>query len=665
MITLFKRLERTRNFIILIFAIVMVVSLIVAGALFDSPVSDPTNSNVVLATVEDERITVGEVARLQVGQNSSIPAKFILESLISQRVIRVEAKRLGLWPSDAEVASEIRKLIRRPDGTVPDKETYQRIAVEQAGSVGAFEDAVRESIARRKLEAFVTAGVTVSEDEVLEEYKRKNTKFDVAYVSVNAEELAKTLKPSEEEIATYFNKNKSVYFISSPQKKIRYLFTNTAKIGATLKISDEDMKAAYDKIPNERRRKGIEGQQIVLRVPRPEQEDIVTGRASEIVLKAKGGKTTVTEQAFAELAKGFSEDQRTSFSGGKIPGLIKENPNNPNDPYQRLLRMAEGEITEPILYQGRVFILRRGRDVPKSFEETKPELIVSIRNQKADSANATLAQRMKERLLVVKDVRKVAEEFAVEANMSVAEMVRETSFIKPGDSVDQVGVNPEFEAAIAPLEKPGAVAEKLRITNGFAVPFLVEVKAPRDAELSEVRDQVVEATRRELAISRVEQIAKEIAAGATTPGSIAALASAKGLKAGDQKDYTLGSPLGQGPSATTSESLEESLFALGVGGVSKQPIKVGETWYIVGVSNRTEADMEKFSAEKADLLEKKLEEKRTDFFTEYVSEQRKKREDSGDIVIYEEELARLEEQNAALAPPPGGGMPAGLPIPPQ
>jgi hypothetical protein len=381
-------------------------------------------------------------------------------------------------------------------------------------------------------------------------------------------------------------------------------------------------------------------------------------------LKAKGGKTTVTEEAFAELAKGFSEDQRTSFSGGKIPGLIKENPNNPNDPYQRFLRMAEGEITEPILYQGRVFILRRGRDVPKSFEDAKPELIVSLRNQKADAANAALAQRMKERLVVVKDVRKVAEEFAAEANMSVAEMVRETPFIKPGDSVDQVGVNPEFEAAIAPLDKPGAVAEKLRITNGFAVPFLVEMKGPRDAELSEVRDQVVEATKREQAISRVEQIAKDIAAGATSPGSIAGLASSKGLKAADQKDYTLGSPLGQGPSATTSEALEESLFALGAGEVSKQPIKVGETWYVVGVSNRTDADMEKFSTEKADLLEKKLEEKKTDFFTEYVSEQRKKREDSGDIVIYEDELARLDEQNAAVAPPTGGGLPAGL-MPPQ
>ena len=665
MISLFKRLERTRNFIILIFAIVMVVSLIVAGALFnDGTMRDLTTSNAVIAKVGGERITVGEIARLQASQSNSIPAKFVLESLISQRVVRVEAKRLGLWPSDSEVAAEIRKLIRRPDGTVPDRETYQSIAVQQAGSVAEFEDAVRDSIARRKLEAFVTASVSVSEDEVLDDYKRKNTKFDVAYVAINADDLAKTLKPSEQEISEYFNKNKSVYFISSPQKKIRYLFTNTAKLGEKLQISDADLKAAYDKIPNERRRKGVEGQQIVLRVPRPEQEDIVTGRASEIVLKARGGKTTATEDAFAELAKGFSEDGRTSFNGGKIPGLIRENPNNPNDPYQRLLGMKEGEITEPISYQGRIFILRRGRDVPKTFEDARPELIVSLRNTKADAANAALAQRMKERLAVVKDVRKVAEEFAREANMSVAEMVRETPFIKPGDNVDQVGVNPEFEAAIAPLEKPGDVAEKLRITNGFAVPFLVEKKDPRDAELAEVRDQVVEALKKEQASSRVEQIAKDIAAGATTSGSIASLASSRGFKAADQKDYTLGSPLGQGPSATTSADLEDALFGLTAGQVAKNPIKLGDSWYVVGVSNRTEADMEKFATEKVELMEKKLEEKKTDFFAEYIADQRKQREDSGDIVIYDDELARLEEQAAATAPP-ATSAPAGLPVQPE
>ena len=59
---------------------------------------------------------------------------------------------------------------------------------ERVGDVAAFERGVAGDIAREKLEAFVTAGVTVSEDEVREEYKRKNTSLDLTYVvSLNDE----------------------------------------------------------------------------------------------------------------------------------------------------------------------------------------------------------------------------------------------------------------------------------------------------------------------------------------------------------------------------------------------------------------------------------------------------------------------------------------------
>jgi hypothetical protein len=42
------------------------------------------------------------------------------------------------------------------------------------------------------------------------------------------------------------------------------------------------------------------------------------------------------------------------------------------------LTMQPGEVTEPISYQGRIFVLRRGEDVPKSFEDARKELEVSF-----------------------------------------------------------------------------------------------------------------------------------------------------------------------------------------------------------------------------------------------------------------------------------------------
>lgn len=644
MIKFFSRLERTRNFVLILFAVIMVVSLIVAGSLMrDSGGVNLTSSRATVAKVGSEKITLGEVAILKQGRAGSLPSKYLLNSLISQRIIRIEAERLGLRPSDAEVAAVIRERMKDENGKPIDEEQYKRFAVSQAGSVAAYEGSVRDEIAQQKLEAYLTAGVTVSEEELIEDYKKKNTKLDVAYVSVSAVELAKTINPSDADLRANFEKNKSIYFISTPQKKISYIYTDTVKVGAKLVISDDDLRAAYERIPVDKRRKGVEGQQIVLRVPKPELEEKIMEKANELIITAKRNGEAVAEGLFADLAKGHSEDARSAGAGGKLSGLVRENQANPNDPYQRLLTMQEGQITEPISYQGRIFILRRGKEVPKTFEDAKPELVISLRNTKADAANAELTQKIRDRLNEVKDVRKVAAEFAAQTNMSVAEMVRETPFLKPGDNVDKVGINPDFEAALEPLNNPNDVGEKLRITGGFAVPILIAKQDPRDATFDEVKDKVVEAVKSEQAQAKVEQIAKDIASGASTAGSLSSVATSKGVKAQDQKSYTLGSPLGTGPSATTNDELEDALFALKEGEVAKTPIRLGDSWYVVGVTKREEANMDNFAKERDSLMQTKLNEKRGQVFFEYLSAVRQRMEADGEIVIYKEELARLDE----------------------
>ena len=71
---------------------------------------------------------------------------------------------------------------------------------ERVGDPVPFERGIAEDIAREKLEALVTAGVHISEDEVREDYKRKNTAFDVTDISVAADKVAEKIQPSEDEL---------------------------------------------------------------------------------------------------------------------------------------------------------------------------------------------------------------------------------------------------------------------------------------------------------------------------------------------------------------------------------------------------------------------------------------------------------------------------------
>jgi len=656
MLKFFTRLEKTRNFFILIFSILMVASLVFFYAPTQSGVqTNLARSTETVASVSGEKITVGELVRQKesysrFSQGRGFPSKMILEGLIGSRIVRVEAERLGLTASDAEVAAEIRSQFKPEDGKPFDQKVYEQNVIDQFGSIAAYETSVRDDISSKKLDAFLTSGVSVSEDELLSDFQRKNTKFDLSYVAVSSAELAQTIKPTDEELKAYFEKNKQSYYISVPQKKIKYIFVNTTKIGEKLPISDAELRAEYDKLPADKKIGGVNGQEIVLRVAKPEFEPKVQEKAAELITRLKKDGDSVSEALFAEVAKGFSEDPISAQSGGKLRGPVRENLNKPDDPYQRLIKMKPGDVTEPISYQGRYFILRRGDDVPKSFEDAKKEIEVSLRNRKAYAVAAELAQKIADALKQSKDVQKTAAQFAGEANMSVAEMIKETGYIKPGDDVPNIGTSPQFEEGIAPLEKAGDVGDKTPIQNGFAIPTLADRKEPRDADFDEVKAQILDVVKLEQARAKVEEIAKQIASGAASADALAGAATAKGMKAKDQKAFIIGSPLGDGPSASTSEELENAVYAMKSGDVTKTPIKIGENWYVVGVTKRDDANNADFAKQRSSLLEQMLSKKRTAVFSDYLAATKKRLQDSGAIVIYKDVLAKTDEPAPGLTP---------------
>ena len=184
------------------------------------------------------------------------------------------------------------------------------------------------------------------------------------------------------------------------------------------------LKDEYDGLKPEYKQAGVKVQQIVLKVARADLDATVKAKADELVAKARGASETTTEEAFAELAKGNSEDPATAQNGGRVNGMVKKNPNKTDDPYQKVLDLQPGEVTDAIKYKNAYYILRRGESVPKTFEDAKPELLVSLRNQRGYTVAQKIAQRAQDRLKEIKDPQKVAQEFAAEANMSPADMVQ-------------------------------------------------------------------------------------------------------------------------------------------------------------------------------------------------------------------------------------------------
>jgi parvulin-like peptidyl-prolyl isomerase len=177
--------------------------------------------------------------------------------------------------------------------------------------------------------------------------------------------------------------------------------------------------------------------------------------------------------------------------------------------------------------------------------------------------------------------------------------------------------------------------------------MLVDKKEPRDAEFDEVKAQLVDAVKIEKARSQVEEIAKAIASGAPNAAALVAAAVAKGMTAKDQKNFVLGSPLGEGPTAGTSEALEDAIYAMKAGDVTKTPLLVGDNWYIVGATARTDANMGDFAKQRSGLIEQMLSKKRSEVFSDYLAAVKQRMEADGSIKIYKDALALID------APVPG------------
>lgn len=662
------RLERTRNIVILGFAILMAISLVFFYAPGRTASNmDPTRNTETVAVVGSEKITVAELARRREGmvaqygpQIASLGgSKLFLDGMIKSRVIVQEARRLGLNASDGELAERLLKQYSDASGQFVGKDRYKESVVARYGSVESFENEMRNLIAQEKLQAFITASVNVSDDEVREEFKRRNTSFDVNYISVSADKLAEKIQPSDEELRAYLDSHKDEFRFNEPQRKVRYLFVDMEKAGSKLQISDEDLKTKFDQLDPVRKEAGIKIQQIILKVAQKNLDAQVEQKAKDLIAKLTSGTRKATEEAFGEAAKGNSEDPATARNNGYLLATFKDNPNSPHALYSRATTMEEGEVSDiPIRYGGNWYILRRGPSVPKTFEQAKNELLVSERNNRGYDAAREIAAKVRARLEETKDPQKVAQEFAAQANMNAAEMIRETPFVKNGDDVPNIGSSADFEAALAALNNPNDVGQPVGIKGGFAVPMLVEKKEPRFPEFDEVKTKVSDVVKQQRAKEQLEQKAKDLLAGLTSADAVKTLGEKEGLDAGYEEGWKLTSTLGK---AGTNIAIDDLIYGLKDGEISKTPLKVDDKWVIVGVVKRIEPDFTAFnSGDKDRLKQQLLQARQNQVFEDYISgvEQRMRRD--GKIEIYDDVLARLDESIPAAEPP---NFPSGFNFP--
>src|SRR5438067_4924610 len=199
-------------------------------------------SSDTIAKVEGHDITAGEFRRTYQAQLQAYRSAYggnvseqllkqlgieqqILQQMVDERASLAEADRLGIKASDEEVRQRIVSMPAfQESGAFIGEQRYQQLLRMQRPPMlpAEFEDSIRRSLVVEKLRASITDWMTVNEQELEQEYRRRNDKVKLAVVSFTADSFRAQAAASDAEVAGYFDAHKNDFKIPE-KRRIRYL----------------------------------------------------------------------------------------------------------------------------------------------------------------------------------------------------------------------------------------------------------------------------------------------------------------------------------------------------------------------------------------------------------------------------------------------------------
>jgi peptidyl-prolyl cis-trans isomerase D len=282
-------------------------------------------------TVTQERVE--QVAREQLEQRNPQYAdnpmilhffeQQVGQQLVQQQVLLAEADKLGIHATDDDVRQYLHSgptgQVLFPNGNYIGDDMYANLISERLHmSIKDFEDGIKRDIAIRRLQALVTAGVTVSDQEVRETYRKSSIKIKFDYAVISSDDLRKTINPPDSELEAFFKKNAARYAEAMPeQRRITYFaFTPNELPGGVQQPTQQQIQQYYAahqseySLPEQARSRHI----LIKVAPGADAKTDAAAKArADAILKQlqAGGNWT-------DLAKKNSDDPGSKDSGGEL-----------------------------------------------------------------------------------------------------------------------------------------------------------------------------------------------------------------------------------------------------------------------------------------------------------------------------------------------------------
>lgn len=487
---------------------------------------------------------------------------------------------------------------------------------------------MRDELLVGKVQSFVTAGVTVSDKEIEDEYRKRNEKVTLSYFVVDpAKTEEKVATPSDQDLQTYYDKNKARYNVPE-KRKSKYAFVDMVKFRTELQVTDDELRTFYGEHAEEYRfPEQVTAQHILFKTEgkTPEQIEAIRKKATDVLSRAKNGED------FSKLAKEFSEDE--SASRGGTLGTFGRGKMVPEFE-QVAFTLGDGAISDLVTTQYGFHIIKvnsRQDGRLRTFEEIKEAIRPRLLFERAGEKAKEIAEQIALDAVTNKDLNAVAAKHGA--------TVKETELIEQSATIPEMKTtSAAYQSKVFSMSQD-QIATAVEIQNGWAVPQLVQIEAAHPASFEEARTKVVSDAKadkaREIVTETTNKLRQQIEAGKT---DLAALAQAAGgAEVKTSAKLTRGGSL---PEYGSIAERDQEIFSMPFGKAALPATFSGKT-LVYAVKSRDEVNPEEMKKALPDLRQAILPEKKQRYFSAYIDELQKKMIMDGAIKVNEAMMSQI------------------------
>lgn len=558
--------------------------------------------------------------------------------LVQRAILKNEADRLHLQVSDEDLVRELKTgpfaQYLFPDGKYIGDDNYMNF-VQSAfqTSRSDFESQVKSDMELTRLQALITGGATVSDKAVREAYLADGTKVKFDYAVVSADDLSKTINPSDGELQAFFKQSQGHYATAIPEtRKIEYVAFDASSLpGGKPQLTDAEIQAYYNQHLDQYQVKDqVQTRHILITVPAGADaatDAAAKAKAEDVLKQVRAGGN------FADLAKKYSDDPGSKDKGGELPMF----PTSGLDPAYAKAAMAlnPGQTSDLVRSQfGYHIIQTEKKDAAhtKSLDEVKAEIVPLLEQQKAGAAEQSFAASL------AADAKKNGlDKAAAEKGLHVVT----TDYVAKDGVISGLADGTGLLTQAFAVTK-GAEPASVSTGDGFAVFQVVDVKAAHAPDFADYKEHILDDYRQQQVPQLLSTTLNKLDDRAKALGDLRKAAAEMNVPV---KTSDLVGKDGQVPDLGPMSGPGAVAFTLAKGAISG-PINAGRTGVVLSVLDKQEPSADDIAKNFDKTREQLLSTQDEEIFRVYIGNLTDKYEKSGSI--------RYSKQQQAP-----GGLPTG------